>query len=314
MSAKPASIRPLDSARLTPFSSGKTLTLTAGLPASVHFLLCAVASSASVVPFSAPTFSPQMSSSELHRGSAVGFDEERLSGLRVGDEVDRLLALLGVRERGHAEVVLARGEPRDDAVEGLIRDNGLDAHQIRDRLRQVRVHADHRLAVGGDELVGRVGRAAPTPASVFVYVTISDGVFARNGSHGVWADSVGGAGTHVLVERTTFVDNRDTSVEATSGASGSLVEITLDHNAIVGIYRSFEGLGLLPGRVFSELHGNSADSALRAFGTGSQMSASGNTGGGYLNCEGGATLRSYGDNRLQPFSYGDCTHTIVGSQ
>ena len=65
MSAKPASTRPLESARLTPFSSGKTLTLTAGLPASVHFLLCAVASSASVVPFSAPTFSPQMSSIEL---------------------------------------------------------------------------------------------------------------------------------------------------------------------------------------------------------------------------------------------------------
>jgi len=156
---------------------------------------------------------------------------------------------------------------------------------------------------------------APTPTAFYARATISDSVFARNGSYGVWADSVGGAFTTVLVERTTFVENSGTGIEATSGASSSRVDITLDHDAIFGPSTfAFEALGILPGQVFSQLHGNSTSGSLRAFGSGSQMSASGNTGSGYLECDNDATLLSYGDNRLQPFGLGACTHTIVGSQ
>ena len=56
--------RPLDRARLTEFSSGKTLTVTPGFPAALHFLSCAVASACWVVPRSAATFWPQRSASE----------------------------------------------------------------------------------------------------------------------------------------------------------------------------------------------------------------------------------------------------------
>ena len=37
---------------------------------------------------------------------------------------------------------------------------GLEAHQLGDGLGHVRVHADHRLAVRGDELIGRIGRVS----------------------------------------------------------------------------------------------------------------------------------------------------------
>ena len=61
----PTSARPLESARFAPFWSGKTDTVTPGLPAAVHFLPCAVASSACVVPFSTATLWPQRSASVL---------------------------------------------------------------------------------------------------------------------------------------------------------------------------------------------------------------------------------------------------------
>ncbi len=91
-------------------------------------------------------------------GTAVGVDEERLARGRVGDEVDGLLTVLRVRERGHAEVVLSGVQSRDDAVERLVRHRRLQAHQLRDRLREIRVHADHGLAVGADVLIRGVGR------------------------------------------------------------------------------------------------------------------------------------------------------------
>jgi len=46
--------------------------------------------------------------------AAGGLLEERRARLEVVDEVDNLLPRLGVRERRHADVVLARGKSRDD--------------------------------------------------------------------------------------------------------------------------------------------------------------------------------------------------------
>src|SRR5436309_12762382 len=60
-SAIPTSARPLERARFAPFWSGNTSRVTAGLPAALHFLPCAVASAASVVPFSTATLWPQRS-------------------------------------------------------------------------------------------------------------------------------------------------------------------------------------------------------------------------------------------------------------
>ena len=54
----PTSARPLESARLAPFWSGKVSTFTPCLPAALHFLLWAVASSCCVVPFSTATVVP----------------------------------------------------------------------------------------------------------------------------------------------------------------------------------------------------------------------------------------------------------------
>ena len=61
----PMSARPLESARLAPFWSGNTSTFTPDLPAAVHFLPCAVASSACVVPFSTATFLPHRPASPV---------------------------------------------------------------------------------------------------------------------------------------------------------------------------------------------------------------------------------------------------------
>ena len=67
----PSSARPLAIARLTGFWPGKLSTVTAFLPSLVHFELCLVASSCSVVPFSTATVLPQRSAILLTPGFAV---------------------------------------------------------------------------------------------------------------------------------------------------------------------------------------------------------------------------------------------------
>ena len=92
----------------------------------------------------------------VDRGSPIRLHEEGGLSLEVGDEVDDLLALLVVGKGRHAEVVLAGGEPRDDAVEGRDDDLDLEAHDPSKRLGEVGVHALDGLPVGADELVRRV--------------------------------------------------------------------------------------------------------------------------------------------------------------
>jgi len=235
------------------------------------------------------------------QGGANGILVQQAAHVRVENCVISNMAAQGIYDQAdHGEMIV---------LDTISRGNGDGGFVL--VAANATIVLDHVRSEGN----GSVGfYIAPTPAAIYARASISNGLFARNGKYGLWADSVAGAGTYVVVERSTFVDNLGTSVEATSGASDSLVAITLDHNAISGIYFAFEGLGILPGQVFSEVHGNSTSGSLRAIGSGSRMSASGNTGAGYLGCEADATLRSYGDNRLQPFALGSCTHSIVGSQ
>src|SRR5437660_516042 len=93
----PTSPRPLDSARFAPFWSGNTSTLTPGLPAALHFALCAVASAACVVPFSTAALWPQRAASELNVGPPVDVDD--------GELVDELLLLLPQAARPSDAVV-----------------------------------------------------------------------------------------------------------------------------------------------------------------------------------------------------------------
>ena len=235
------------------------------------------------------------------QGGANGILVQAAARVRIENCVVSNMAAQGIYDQAaNGEVIVLDTISRDNG------DGGFAVVAANATIVLDHVRSEHNVNVGF--------YIAPTPAAIYAQATISDGIFTRNGLHGIWADSVAGAGTYVLVERSAIVDNLDNNIEATSGASSSFVDITLDHNVISGIYFSFEGLGILPGQVFSEVHGNSTSGSLRAVGSGSRMSASGNTGGGYLSCESGATLRSYGDNRLQPFGLGSCTHSIVGSQ
>ena len=84
--------------------------------------------------------------------------QQARAGGEVGDEVDRLLALLAVGEGREAEVVLARREARDDAGEVGLDDVDLQAQRLADRVGEVDVHADDRLVVRAEELVRRVRR------------------------------------------------------------------------------------------------------------------------------------------------------------
>src|SRR5439155_20705029 len=74
----PTCARPLDSARFAPFWSGKTSTFTAALPAALHFLPCAVASAACVVPFSTATVRPQRSARVLIVGPPLAFTKNEV--------------------------------------------------------------------------------------------------------------------------------------------------------------------------------------------------------------------------------------------
>ena len=91
-----------------------------------------------------------------HGCAARRLGDERRSRGEVIDEVDDLLAGLGVGERRRAHVVLARGQTGDDAVERLVDDLGLQPHDRGERLAQIRVHPDDGVAVGREELVGGV--------------------------------------------------------------------------------------------------------------------------------------------------------------
>src|SRR4029453_16565686 len=94
---------------------------------------------------------------DLLAAGVVGLDAGRVAllgpplraGIEVADHVDLLLALVVDGERRHAELVLA-GLPL-----------GLQAELGRDRVEQVDVPANDRLAVGVQELVRRVFRVDP---------------------------------------------------------------------------------------------------------------------------------------------------------
>src|SRR3954451_6022282 len=129
-SAIPTCARPLESARLAPFWSGKVRTFAALAP---HFLLWASASACCVVP-SRPHRLPAQVGERVDRWAALGLDVERRAGREVGHEVDRVLALLRVGERRHPDVVRARREA------GYVRRNrsvpvdGLQPHLGHERL------------------------------------------------------------------------------------------------------------------------------------------------------------------------------------
>ena len=74
----------------------------------------------------------------------------------VGDEVDGLLALLGVGERRHADVEGAALNRRDDLGEVRLAVFRRQAERRGDRVHQIDVEADD-LAAFVLELVGRVG-------------------------------------------------------------------------------------------------------------------------------------------------------------
>ena len=116
----------------------------------------AVASSSWTVPFSTPTFLPQMRVERAQVLVLALLDEERGAGLEVGHHVDGLLALLRVGEGRHADVV-AGAERRDDLVERGVLELDLDAEHLADGLAEVDVHALDRGVVLGEELVRRVG-------------------------------------------------------------------------------------------------------------------------------------------------------------
>ena len=112
----PTSARPLDSARLAPFWSGKTWHVDRRL-AGRRCTSCSARSASSSLGRALLDARPCGRTGRralLIVGPPLGLDVERRAGAEVGDEVDRLLALLGVGERGHAEVVLAGREARDD--------------------------------------------------------------------------------------------------------------------------------------------------------------------------------------------------------
>src|SRR5579864_5812542 len=69
---------------------------------------------------------PAQVGERVDRGTARRLHVEGGAGGEVRDEVDDLLPRFRVGERRHAEVVLARLEARDDAVEGRVHDLDLD--------------------------------------------------------------------------------------------------------------------------------------------------------------------------------------------
>src|SRR5262249_15333703 len=94
----------------------------------------------------------------LDHQPACRIGEEHRARLEVGHEVDAPLALPRVGDRGHAEVELSRRDAGKDRAEARAYDLHLEAHDGGQRLCQVGIHANYRLPVVTDDLVGRVMR------------------------------------------------------------------------------------------------------------------------------------------------------------
>ncbi len=142
---------------------------------------------------------------------------------------------------------------------------------------------------------------APVVPSTYANATITESVFAYNGIAGIWTDTVGGATTHIQVERATMSENGQEGFRATIGAAGAIAEATLNRNNFSNNgLRAILLYAVPPGVVRGSVSENVIqDYSIYLTGDGnSKVLLSGNTGAGRLECYGTVDARSLGDNFL----------------
>ena len=129
----------------------------AGLPASVHFLLRAARS----VGLHGALLDADALAAGVVDVDLLGValrDDPLRAGAVVAHHVDLLLAVRVDGEARDADVVLAARHAEDDRAEAGRDVLGLEAELGRHGVEEVDVHALDGLAVGGEHLVGGVGR------------------------------------------------------------------------------------------------------------------------------------------------------------
>jgi len=187
-------------------------------------------------------------------------------------------------------------------LDTIARDNGdgglalvaQDASIVMDHVR-----SEHNVNVGF--------YIAPVVPATFAKATITDSVFAHNGGKGIWADTVGGAVTTVLVERTVVANNAQIGFYATAGAAGAFADATLARNSFNGnASADIYSLGVPPGQVNAFVTENSFSQhppvgvqtgGITADGSGTNY-MSGNTGQVNYTCVGTGVNRSYSNNSI----------------
>ncbi len=216
------------------------------------------------------------------QGGNHGVVFQQGSRLRIENCVVSSMGAVGIyHQASNGEMIVLDTLSRDNG------DGGIALVAINASILLDHVRSEHNVNVGF--------YMAPVVPSASANATISDSIFAYNGGNGVWADTVGGAETSVLVERTAFVNNAGDGFLVTSGASGAFARITLARNWLNTNGGGIHSLGILPGIV--ELHASENSGArLISDGNGSIVYAGRNMTGVNV-CKNDAVLHSYGDNQ-----------------
>ncbi len=155
---------------------------------------------------------------------------------------------------------------------------------------------------------------APAPGSSNAWATVTDSVFVHNGHNGMWADSVSGAATSVIVERTDLSRNAQHGYYATAGASGAFVYSTLTRNSFStnGYTIGIHSLGASPGQSFVWAHENAFNgNEIRSDGQFSLVYASANSGANLV-CQNTGAIWSLGNNYGGVVFSSGCTVSVVG--
>lgn len=235
------------------------------------------------------------------QGGAYGIRSQAAARVRVENCVVSNMGAIGIYDQAaNGEMIVLDTIVRDNAGTGI----ALVATNASIALDRVR--SEHNQNDGF--------YVAPVPGSGNAWATVTDGVFAHNGHNGVWADSVAGAATTVMVERTDLSRNAQHGYYATAGASGAFVYSTLTRNSLssnaygIGIHSA----SVPPGQSFVWAQDNAfTGNEIRSDGQFSLVYASANTGANLV-CQNTGAIWSLGNNYGGVVFSAGCTVTVVG--
>jgi hypothetical protein len=179
-------------------------------------------------------------------------------------------------------------------VDTIVRDNqdGLGLVAADAAITLDRVRSEHNNSAGF--------YIAPVPGAMRAHATITNSLFAENGGHGVWVDTVASAYTYARVHDSAFSRNGGDGFRATAAAGGANAYTHLSRNLFTDNGNNIYGLGVLPGIVSIWALDNSINGfgAFTVDGSGASTVVARNGGATSIFCANGGRIFTAGNNEV----------------